>query len=82
MSTNATSISSLIGQIHATKKAFLDPDTLFSEPILRGETYMDDASIVNVVYCKTGPASLFRALTADGIHVVIDAVEHLAPTHS
>jgi hypothetical protein len=82
LSTNATSISSLIGQIHATKKAFLDPDTLFSEPILRGETYMDDASIVNVVYCKTGPASLFRALTADGIHVVIDAVEHLAPTHS
>ena len=35
LSTNAKSVSSLIRQIHATKKAFLDPDTLFSEPILR-----------------------------------------------
>jgi len=80
LSTNASSISALIGQIHATKKAFLDPDTLFSEPILRGETYMVDASVVNAVYCKAGPANLFRSLAADGIHVLIDAVEHLAPT--
>ena len=81
LSTNAARISSLIGQIHATKKAFLDPDTIFSEPILREETYMANASVVNAVYCKAGPVSLFHALTADGIHVLIDAVEHLAPTH-
>jgi hypothetical protein len=81
LSANATSISALIGQIHATKEAFLDPDTLFSVPILGGETYMADASVVNAVYCKAGPASLFRDLTADGIHVVTDAIEHLAPTH-
>ena len=81
LSTNATSVSSLIGQIHATKRAFLDPDTLFSEPLLRGETYMANASVVNAVYCKAGPANLFRALTTDGIHVVTSAADHLAPTH-
>jgi len=81
LSTNATSVSSLIRQIHATKKAFLDPDTLFSEPLLRGETYMANASVVNAVYCKAGPASLFCALTTDGIHVVTSAADHLAPTH-
>ena len=81
LSTNATSVSSLIRQIHATKRAFLDPDTLFSEPLLRGETYMANASVVNAVYCKAGPASLFRALTTDGIHVVTSAADHLAPTH-
>jgi hypothetical protein len=31
-----------MGAIHATKKAFLD-QRLLSEPILRGDTYMDDA---------------------------------------
>lgn len=81
LSTNVTSINALIGQIHATKKAFLDPDTLFSEPLLRGETYMANASVVNAVYCKAGPANLFRALTTDGIHVVTSAADHLAPTH-
>ena len=51
--------------------------------MLGGETYTADASAVNAVYCKAGPASLFRDLTADGIHVVTDAVEQLklTPTH-
>ena len=78
-SLSADSVADLIEQVFATKKAFVDPDTRFSIPFRRGENCTLNPSIISAVYCKTGPVSLFQNLTAQGIHVVVDSVQHFAP---
>jgi len=78
-SLSADSVADLIEQVFATKKAFVDPDTRFSIPFRRGENCALNSSVISAVYCKTGPVSLFQNLTAQGIHVVVDSVEHFAP---
>jgi hypothetical protein len=77
---NVSSVAELTGQVHATKKAFMDPATVFSVPAVWRE-FDKNASVISVVYCRAGPDSLFRHLTAEGIHVTTDALELLAPNH-
>ena len=77
-SLSADSVADLIEQVFATKKAFVDPDTRFSIPFRRGESCALNSSVISAVYCKTGPVSIFQNLTAQGIHVVVDSVEHFA----
>jgi hypothetical protein len=75
---NVSSVAALVDQVHATKRAFMDPNTSFSVPNV-WETFDKSASVLSVVYCRTGPDSLFRKLLAEGIHVTTDSVEFLAP---
>ena len=85
-STNATSVKALYEQIRATKNAFVDPGTEFALNSVcqsnRGlTTPLMPATIISAVYFNYAPDNLFSYLTAKGIHVVVDAVEHYAPTN-
>ena len=77
-SANASSSVELINQVHATKENFLDPATDFLVPNVWGDLSAID--VISAVYCKAGPASLFRDLVAHGIYVVTDSFELLHPS--
>ena len=70
----------LIDQVDATKEALMDPETVFSVPFVWKDLGAID--VISVVYCKAGPDSLFRELTAHGIYVVTDPFELLSPSQS
>jgi hypothetical protein len=79
-SANFSSSTKLINQVLATKKNFLDPETVFSVSADWGDLSAID--VISFVYCKAGPDSLFRELWAHGIFVVTDSVELFHPSPS
>ena len=72
-SMNESSIANLLGQIHATREAFGQPDTQFSLSIQQGVNYSTKATVSSAVYFNACPADLLRILRDEGIHVVLNA---------
>ena len=72
-SMNESSIANLLGQIHATREAFGQPDTQFSLSIQQGVNCSTKATVSSAVYFNACPADLLRILRDEGIHVVLNA---------
>jgi hypothetical protein len=78
------SVLELIEQINKTTQNFSRQDTIFfcnstAITMKRGLDYNSDATIVEALYCKAGPTSVFETLRKAQIHVIKDALEYFPP---
>ena len=76
------SVAELLSQVKKTKSAF-DLCALHRDPMLtslfRGDFDFSHSDIISVVHCKAGPSEVFLRLQQEGIFVVKDGVELVAP---
>jgi len=83
LSSNRTSMGELLNQVHKTNVAFKlcanhkDPKLMV---YFDTNTNFSESDIISVVYCKAGPSEAFQHLQREGIFVVKDGVELIAPT--